>query len=101
MTDALIEAVARAIYERIHARHGSSQPWSLLTLSKRTVWMTDARAALAAIEQSGYAVVPVRANFITGRSPLNISDIEPAGEGAVYIDGLTLDEAWQLLKVKR
>jgi hypothetical protein len=60
--------------------------------------MRRARAALAAIEQSGYAVVPVRANFITGRSPLNLSDIEPAGDGAVYIDGLTLDEAGRLLK---
>ena len=51
-----------------------------------------------------YVVVPNRygANFIAGRSPLNISDsdIDPVGEGAVYIDGLTLDEAGALLRAE-
>jgi hypothetical protein len=38
------------------------------------------------------------ANIITGRSPLDLSDIDPVGVAAVYIDGLTLDEAGRLLK---
>ena len=43
MTDKLVEAVARAIYERIHTRNGSTAPWSLLSSSRRIVWLNVRR----------------------------------------------------------
>ena len=57
----LVEAVARAIYGRIHSRHESTtQTFSLLGSSRRNIWLADARAVLAAIESSGtHVVAPV------------------------------------------
>lgn len=96
MTPSLIETVAMAIID-------AEMP---MRLASHAISMEDAidlaRAALQAIEASGYAVLPVRegANVITGHSPLDLSDIDPVGAGAVYIDGLTLDEAAALLAAR-
>lgn len=54
MTDKLIEAVARAMYE---SKWGD---WDLMASDSQDKWRIDARAAIAAIEASGtHAVVPV------------------------------------------
>jgi len=74
MSDELTEAVAQTIYERIHKRHKDSSPWSLLTSTKRNVWLADARACLAAIEASGtHKIVP--ANYeITFVGDMDVTD---------------------------
>jgi len=56
MSEELIEAIARAMYERDCI---GLTKWSLLPSHKRHPWEANARAALAAIEASGHAVVPV------------------------------------------
>ena len=54
MTDKLIEAVARAMYESKWA------DWELMASGSQDKWRSDARAAIAAIEASGtHVVVPV------------------------------------------
>lgn len=95
MTDALIEAVARAIYQ--FQMDGMECSWE--NEGNTDTWREFARAALSAIEASGHVVVPVHsdANIIAGRSPLDLSEFEPKGEGAIYIDGITLDEAWLIM----
>ena len=54
--------------------------------------------ARKALELQGYLVVPCRAGIVAGHAPLYIDreDIEPNGF-AVYIEGLTADEAHALL----
>lgn len=99
MTDAgkLIEVVAAALFVDGYA---GRREWSAEHETVKADYFGHARAALSAIEASGWAVVPVRpeANFITGHSPLDISDIEPKGQAALYVDGLTLDEAGALIR---
>jgi hypothetical protein len=105
MTDALVEAVARALLRQdcpwvdAWPKH-AFRPEALA--AEQEAAMHRARAAIAAIQENGHVIVPARdgANLITGHSPLDLSDIEPIGEGAIYIDGLTLDEAGRLLKVQ-
>lgn len=60
--------------------------------------MTDAEI-LAAVRSGTHALVPLSAaaNAIVGRIPLDLTDIESEGEAAVYIDGLTIDDAGRLL----
>jgi hypothetical protein len=107
MTAALIEKVARSIYET----DKPTMSWDTLSemalrdgyinaKSWRNDHISQARAALSAIEEAGWVVVPIRdnANFITGRAPLDVTDIESVGAGALYVDGLTLDEAGALIR---
>ncbi len=58
MSDKLIEAVAKAIYERKALEIGNIRPWLSVSSVQRVISFEDARAALAAIEASGYRVVP-------------------------------------------
>jgi hypothetical protein len=59
MTDELIEAMAKAIYEGVYTE--LPKPWSLLHSRWRAEWIRGARAALQAIEASGtHVVVPVK-----------------------------------------
>ena len=60
--------------------------------------MTDAEI-LAAVRSGTHVLVPLAdaANAIVGRIPLDLSDVEHEGEAAVYIDGLSLDDAGKLL----
>ena len=63
--------------------------------------MTDAEI-LDAVSSGTHVLVPIKhaTNAITGHAPLDLSGIEtPAGEFAVYIDGLTSEEASSLLKI--
>ena len=93
MSDDVLRAMAKAMADRDHRKWGTQEDLT-------DQWMIFARAAVKAIEDAGWCVVPVRenANFITGRAPLDIADIESVGEGALYVDGLTLDEAGALIK---
>ena len=59
MSDKLIEAVAKAIHAHEAARIGNTRAWSSETTFEQDLWLGDARAALSAIEASGYAVVPI------------------------------------------
>lgn len=57
MNEALIEAVAKAIAEKM----GCERPWSLMTATAKNGAMSLATSALAAIEASGtHVVVPVK-----------------------------------------
>lgn len=58
MSDKLIEAVAEAIHAQEAVRIGKTRAWSSETTDEQDLWLGDARAALAAIEASGYRVVP-------------------------------------------
>jgi hypothetical protein len=66
--------------------------------------MSDAEI-IAAVRSKTHALIPLRGGLITGYAPLNLSDEEPAltsgGDRgfAVYVDGLTSQEASDLLKV--
>lgn len=59
MSEALIEAVAKASCDNVYQRHGLPSPWPHLPTDIRDAWTSSARAALAAIEAQGYRVVPV------------------------------------------
>lgn len=59
MSDALIEAVAKASCDNVYQRHGLPSPWPHLPADIRDAWTSSARAALAAIEAQGFRVVPV------------------------------------------
>lgn len=59
-TEALVEKIARAIYEAQNARYGGR--WELV--ETKDVWRDSARAALAAIEGSGtHCVAPTIAEW--------------------------------------
>lgn len=57
---------------------------------------------LQAVKAGTHVLVPIKnaTNAITGRAPLDLSDIDTptGGEFAVYIDGLSCDEAGALLR---
>jgi hypothetical protein len=61
--------------------------------------MTDDEI-LAAVKMRTHVVVPISAaaNAIVGRAPLDLDGIESEGEFAVYIDGITIDEAGVLAR---
>lgn len=92
----LIEAVARAMWDRRHPWAKGKMPSDDLT------YPAMARNVLSVIEEAGFVIVPVRAgaNVIAGHSPLDLSNIDPVGSGAVYIDGLNLYEAGALLAAR-
>lgn len=58
MSDKLVEVVAEAIHAQEALRIGKTRAWSSETTDEQDLWLGDARAALFAIEASGYAVVP-------------------------------------------
>ena len=57
MSDKLIEAVAKALFDTIHREH-RGDAWPTTRDDVRDGWRKQARSALSAIEASGYAVVP-------------------------------------------
>ena len=65
MTDGLVEAVARARWERHYpAGRGSlaekvNTPWDKVTGQSRREYLAEAAADIAATKASGFAVVPV------------------------------------------
>ena len=65
--------------------------------------MTDAEI-VEAVRRGSHVLVPVdRAeHVITGHAPLDLDGVEQQRDSfAVYIDGLTSDEAWLILKASR
>jgi hypothetical protein len=57
MTDRekLIEAMARAMFDKHQSRSGSPHPWE--PVKYRKPWLEEAEAALAAIEAMGAAIM--------------------------------------------
>lgn len=58
MSDKVVEIMARGIYQNWHGEH-QHKPWDSLRVMHQMQWTGHASAALTALTEAGYAVVPV------------------------------------------
>jgi hypothetical protein len=68
----LIEAMARAMFDKHQSRSNSPHPWE--PVKYRKPWLEEAEAALSAIEAMGAVVVPVKATDTDKKGQFRIGD---------------------------